>query len=75
MEDASRTAPSGRKRPEGPLFRNRDHTDWWFGDTFADFGAALSLIAHPLLVVAVTGSVAGAGIGGLLFGIARWRAR
>ncbi|MFW5415284.1 MFS transporter [Nocardiopsis sp. CNT-189] len=61
MEDASRTAPAGRERPGGLLFRNRDYTGWWIGDTFADFGTALSLVAYPLLVLAVTGSVAGAG--------------
>lgn len=62
MKDAAETAPNERERPKGLLFRNRDYTGWWIGDTFADFGTALSVVAYPLLVLAVTGSVAGAGI-------------
>jgi MFS family permease len=58
-------ATTVQREPEqrnGLLFRNRDYTGWWIGDTFSDFGTALSFVAYPLLVLAVTGSVAGAGI-------------
>ncbi|RAG85848.1 MFS transporter [Streptacidiphilus pinicola] len=55
------------------LFRNRDYTGWWVGETISDFGSALSLVAFPLLVLVQTGSAAGAGtveaaagIGGLV---------
>ena len=60
------------------LFGNRDYTGWWIGETLSGFGSALSLVAYPLLVLALTGSATGAGtveaavsIGGLftmLFG-------
>lgn len=62
MKDADTVAPNEQKQSRGLLFRNRDYTGWWIGDTFSDFGAALSLVAYPLLVLAVTGSVAGAGV-------------
>lgn len=45
----------------GLLFRNRDYTGWWIGQTLSDFGTALAVVAYPLLVLAVTGSAAGAG--------------
>ena len=62
MKEATTTAPDEQEKPAGLLFRNRDYTGWWIGDTFSDFGTALSLVAYPLLVLAVTGSVAGAGV-------------
>jgi MFS family permease len=52
---------SGRTRL---LFRNRDYTGWWIGETVSDFGTALSTVAYPLLVLVVTGSAAGAGVVG-----------
>ena len=45
----------------GLLFRNRDYTGWWIGETLSEFGTALAVVAYPLLVLAVTGSAAGAG--------------
>jgi hypothetical protein len=50
------------ERRAGLLFRNRDYTGWWIGQTVSEFGSALSLVAYPLLVLAVTGSAAGAGV-------------
>lgn len=44
------------------LLRNRDYTGWWIGQTVSEFGSALSLVAYPLLVLAATGSAAGAGV-------------
>lgn len=44
------------------LFRYRDYTGWWIGETVSDFGSALSVVAYPLLILAVTGSAARAGI-------------
>jgi MFS family permease len=49
------------QRP-GLLFRNRDYTVLWIGETVSDFGTALSFVAYPLLVLTVTGSAAGAGV-------------
>ena len=46
------------------LFRNRDYTGWWIGETVSDFGSALSTVAYPLLILAVTGSAARVGIVG-----------
>jgi MFS family permease len=45
----------------GLLFRNRDYTGWWIGETLSKFGTALSVVAYPLLILAMTGSAAGAG--------------
>jgi len=55
------TAPEPERRA-GLLFRNRDYTGWWIGQTISEFGSALSLVAYPLLVLAETGSAAGAGV-------------
>lgn len=46
---------------QGLLFRNRDYTGWWIGETLSDFGTALAVVAYPLLILAATGSAAGAG--------------
>lgn len=53
----------------GLLFRNRDYTGWWLGTTVSDFGSALSTVAYPLLILAVTGSAARAGFVGSAEGI------
>ncbi|MET7338218.1 MFS transporter [Nonomuraea sp. NPDC005650] len=57
---AEQTSGKPTRRP-GLLFRNRDYTGWWLGETVSEFGSALSVVAYPLLVLAVTGSAAGAG--------------
>jgi MFS family permease len=62
VDNAAVTVPPEPKQRAGLLFRNRDYTGWWIGDTLSDFGTALSLVAYPLLVLAITGSAAGAGI-------------
>ncbi len=46
---------------QGLLLRNRDYTGWWIGETLSDFGTALAVVAYPLLILAATGSAAGAG--------------
>ena len=40
------------------LGRNRDSAVFWVGQTFSVLGAAFSIIAIPLLVLEVTGSLA-----------------
>ncbi len=47
-----------------PLHRNREFRLLWSGQTISELGSQLSLIAYPLLVLAVTGSPAKAGIVG-----------
>jgi MFS family permease len=67
--ESDENLPSGNRL----LFGNRDYTGWWIGQTVSEFGSAMALVAHPLLVLAMSGSAAGAGaveaavnIGGLL---------
>ena len=52
-------------RPES-LWRNRDFLLLWSGQALSDFGGAVSDLAFPLLVLAVTHSVAQAGFAAAL---------
>lgn len=61
-EDVAEESARASARPGRLLFRNRDYTGWWVGDTVSDFGSALSVVAYPLLILTVTGSAAGAGV-------------
>ena len=45
-----------------PLRRNRDFLLLWSGETLSELGSQLSLVAYPLLVLALTGSAAKAGV-------------
>ncbi|GGS58619.1 MFS transporter [Actinokineospora fastidiosa] len=45
-----------------PLRRNRDYTLLWVGQACAEVGFSASLIAFPLLVLAVTGSAVASGV-------------
>ena len=47
-----------------PLRRNRDFMLLWSGETLSELGSQLSLVAYPLLVLALTGSAAKAGVVG-----------
>ncbi len=47
-----------------PLRRNREFLLLWSGQTVSELGSQISLVAYPLLVLAVTGSAAKAGIVG-----------
>ena len=47
-----------------PLHRNREFTLLWSGEALSGLGSQISLVAFPLLVLAVTGSPARAGIVG-----------
>jgi MFS family permease len=51
-----------------PLLRNRDYMLLWSGETLSQFGSQTSTVAYPLLVLALTGSAAKAGV----VGLARW---
>lgn len=54
-----------------PLRRNRDFNLLWSGGTLSDLGSYTSLLAIPLLVLAITGSAAQAGIVGTISAIVR----
>src|SRR5947209_6764048 len=45
-----------------PLHRNREFLLLWSGQAISQFGSQISLVAYPLLVLAVTGSPAKAGL-------------
>jgi MFS family permease len=47
-----------------PLRRNRDFMLLWSGQTLSSLGSQVSLVAYPLLVLAVTGSPGKAGVVG-----------
>ena len=50
------------ERPSGePLWRNRDYLLFWSGQALSDIGGAISELAFPLLVLAITHSPAQAG--------------
>jgi MFS family permease len=51
-----------------PLRRNRDYTLLWVGQSLSGIGSSASFVAYPLLVLALTGSPARAGI----VGAANW---
>jgi MFS family permease len=47
-----------------PLHRNREFLLLWSGQTLSQLGSQISLVAYPLLVLALTGSPARAGVVG-----------
>lgn len=51
-----------------PLLGNRDFTLLWGGELLSELGSQASTVAYPLLVLALTGSAAQAG----LVGLAKW---
>ncbi len=51
-----------------PLLRNRDYMLLWTGQTLSELGSQTSTVAYPLLILALTGSAAKAGI----VGLAKW---
>ncbi len=48
-----------------PLRRNRDYVLIWAGQGLSELGSQLSMVAYPLLILALTGSAAKAGVVGL----------
>ncbi len=49
---------------ERPLHRNREYVELWVGQTVSALGISISSFAHPLVVLAATGSPAKAGLVG-----------
>jgi MFS family permease len=58
-----------------PLWRNRNFVALWIGQGLSDTGSAASALAYPLLVLAVTGSPATAGVVGTVAATAGVAAR
>jgi predicted MFS family arabinose efflux permease len=50
------------------LLRNRDYMLLWGGQTLSELGSQTSSVAYPLLILALTGSAAKAGV----VGLAKW---
>jgi MFS family permease len=63
-DGASPPDPASPADPVTPLSRNRDFNLIWSGQALSDMGTQMSTIAYPLLILAVTGSAAKAGIVG-----------
>jgi MFS family permease len=57
----------GRVKPRS-LTRNRDYVLLWSGSTVSALGSQVSTVAYPLLILALTGSPAKAGV----VGLAKW---
>jgi MFS family permease len=55
-----------KRKPLTPLWRQRDYVLLWSGQAISSVGGAVSLIAFPLLVLAITHSPLAAGIAGML---------
>jgi MFS family permease len=53
------------------LWRNRDFVLLWTGQTVSTLGSAMSVLAFPLLVLAITHSPAQAGLTGFVAGLPR----
>ncbi|SFB04728.1 Predicted arabinose efflux permease, MFS family [Amycolatopsis marina] len=55
-----------------PLSRNRNYILLWSSQTLSELGASASIIAFPLLVLAISGSAVAAGLVGFANGAARF---
>src|SRR5437868_4710787 len=62
------TTPAVAKRPV-PLWRNRDYMLLWSGQMVSSIGTRVSLLAFPLLILAITHSPAQAGLIAALRGL------
>jgi MFS family permease len=51
-----------------PLLRHRDFMLLWGGEVLSELGSQTSTVAYPLLILALTGSAAKAGV----VGLAKW---
>jgi MFS family permease len=52
--------------PPLSLWRNRDYLLLWSGEIVSELGTQVSQLAYPLLILALTGSPAQAGLAGTL---------
>ncbi|GAA1227064.1 MFS transporter [Kitasatospora nipponensis] len=58
------TPPASEPPADPPLSRNRDFVLLWSGSALSIAGSTASTVAYPLLVLALTGSAADAGLAG-----------
>lgn len=58
-----------RRRPGNDLTRNRNFTIFWAGQTLSFIGDAFSIVAMPLLILQVTGSLTQMGVVTALYGV------
>src|SRR3954454_3415085 len=65
-EDAVQQATEAPPESLSPLWRNRDYMLLWSGQVVSTLGSTASGIVFPLLILAITGSAAAAGIAGAL---------
>ena len=65
MTSAPSALPAAES-PSVPLRQNRDFRLLWIGQAVSALGSIISLTAYPLLVLALTGSAASAGLVGFL---------
>src|SRR5260370_16790892 len=68
LNEGKTAEPPGPKRPLS-LWRNRDYVLLWSGQTVSSIGTQVSLLAFPLLILAITHSPAQAGIIAALHGL------
>ncbi|MGH3750681.1 MAG: MFS transporter, partial [Micromonosporaceae bacterium] len=68
MTTVTTTAATARTARRA-LWRNRDFVLLWSGQTVSSLGSRMSATAVPLLVLAMTGSPATAGVIGFLGGL------
>src|SRR5712692_2113427 len=68
LNEGKTAEPPGPKRPLS-LWRNRDYVLLWSGQTVSSIGTQVSLLAFPLLILAITHSPAQAGIIAALRGL------
>lgn len=57
-----------RRRPENDLTRNRNFTIFWAGQSLSFVGDAFAIVAMPLLILQVTGSLTQMGVVTALYG-------
>ncbi len=58
-----------RRRPGNDLTRNRNFNIFWAGQTLSFIGDAFSIVAMPLLILQVTGSLTQMGVVTALYGV------
>src|SRR2546422_937610 len=68
LDEGKTAEPPGLKRPLS-LWRNRDYVLLWSGQMVSSIGAQVSMLAFPLLILAITHSPAQAGIIAALRGL------
>ncbi len=68
LNEGKAAEPPGPKRPV-PLWRNRDYVLLWSGQMVSSIGTQVSMLAFPLLILAITHSPAQAGLIAALRGL------